>query len=42
MLTVKIFAENNDITTYHKKICKTRLYTVKYIQRKNKNGGSYI
>lgn len=36
ILTVKIFAENNDITTYHKKICKTRLYTVKYIQRKIK------
>lgn len=42
MLTVKIFAENDDITTHHKKICKTLLYTVKYIQRKNKNGGNSI
>ena len=42
ILTVKIFAENDDITTHHKKICKTLLYTVKYIQRKNKNGGNSI
>lgn len=42
ILTVKIFAENNDITTYHKKNLQNTLVYSKIYTKKNKNGGSYI